>query len=152
MGRHIGNGVERGLRWSHLRRWGIPGVAALLICLPVAWFAATSLASHDQNAVTVAALRYAQGQIVWTKGPEVRSAHTVRLRELRSALHAYAPGRVGRDVNVGALIRQYGPNFRVGLVLLSGDFNSLPPDEGVTLHDVVVLVAIRSNTAFFLTD
>lgn len=91
--------------------------------------------------------------MVWIKGPTVVSARVIQLRDLEKNLRVEVSPAVWRDVNVRALRRQYGPNRQVGLVILSGVFNSLPPDEGVVVHaDVVVLVDARTNHGIYLMD
>jgi hypothetical protein len=116
------------------------------------WFAVTSLGSSGTDSISRAAIAYSRGQIIWDSGPTVQSVHVVPLRNLSRALASYAPPQVSPNINVGDLQRQYGPNFRVGLVVLHGDFNSLPPGEGITLHFAVVLVNARTNKGFFLMD
>jgi hypothetical protein len=82
----------------------------------------------------------------------VVSIHTFPLRRLSRALASYAPPRVVPDVNVPDLVRRFGPNLQAGLVVLHGSFNSLPPGEGITLHDAIVLVNVRTKKGIFLMD
>jgi hypothetical protein len=77
----------------------------------------------------------------------------VPLDELKAALSGRVPAHVAQDVNVSDLIARYGPKHRVALVVLSGSYNSLPPDEGVPVTgDVVALVDQPSNRVLLLTD
>lgn len=140
--------AQGGLR----RRLLIPVVALVLIATPLLWLALSSRASGGESPDASAALAYARQQMVWIQGPHVRSVHTVPLNRLEGALAAYAPPNIRNDVNVSELVHRYGPRLDVAVVMLSGDFNSLPPDEGVVLHDAIVLVNARTHGAFFLTD
>lgn len=109
--------------------------------------------SSGGSSVDQAALRYAGQQIVWNQGPTVQSTHIVRLGDLQHTLAAATPPRVANDVNVPALIQRYGAGRQVALVVLSGEFNSLPPDEGVVARgDVVVLVDTKTNRALYVND
>lgn len=91
--------------------------------------------------------------MVWIKGPVLVSSRVISLRHLEKDLRAEVSATVWQDVNVRALLRQYGPSKQVGLVILSGVFNSLPPDEGVVVHaDVVVLVNPRTDRGIYLMD
>jgi hypothetical protein len=128
-------------------------VAALfLICIPLGALAISSLNSSAPDPVARAAVAYSEQQIIWDTGPTVQSVHVFPLRQLGQELNAYAPARVVPDVNVADLLRRYGPNLQVGLVVLHGSFNSLPPGEGITLHDAIVLVNARTKKGFFLMD
>lgn len=141
-------------RLSQRRRSRILLVGFLLaaaLAIAVVW---SSLASGSgQSDATQAGLDYARLHMVWSGGPNLRSAHVVPLGQLDAALARYTSPTVRRDVNVPQLIRQYGPNRQVDLVVLNGVFNTLAPDEGVIVHaDVVALVDAHTNRVLLLTD
>jgi len=119
----------------------------LAIVLVVALIVITSSGGSSQtSAVDQVALSYAERQMVFNSGPEVRSTHTLLLRNLSHALATYTRRSVAKDVNVRDLIRRFGANRRVTLVVLSAVYNTLPPDEGVVVNgQVVVLVDTRTN-------
>ena len=99
------------------------------------------------------ALTYAQQHMVWIKGPTVQSSRTVELRGLEPALARAVSPTLRRDVNVEELLHRYGPNRQVTLVILNGVYNTLPPDEGVTVRGaVVVLVDARTDRVLLMTD
>lgn len=128
-------------------------LAAIVLLSALVLFVQASIVNSRQNSVTQAALTYGRQQMVWIKGPAAVSTHVIKLRNLRKDLRAEVSPSVWQDVNVPELLRQYGPSKQVGLVVLSGVFNSLPPDEGVDVHaDVVVLVDVRTNRGFYLMD
>lgn len=91
--------------------------------------------------------------MIWTSGPVVRRSDTLPLRRLSRVLAAEVSPTVASHVNVTDLLRRFGSGREVALVILTGGFNSLPPDEGVDMHgDVVVLLDAHTNTPLFLTD
>lgn len=136
------------------RRVRLAGLLALLaIAAAVLVISLSSPTSSDQSSASDAALSYAQQYMVWSHGPTVQSAHIVPLRRLDQAITSYVPAVVRKDINVGDLMQQYGPNKQVALVVLAGTFNSLPPDEGVTINGgVVVIVDVKSDRVLLLTD
>lgn len=98
------------------------------------------------------ALNYARSYMVWQAGPSLKSTQEIRMGQLSQTLARSVPASVRSGVNVGDLISRYGPNRQVDLVILSGTYNSLPPDEGVEINsDVVVLVDPRTNRVMLLT-
>ncbi len=128
-------------------------LAAIVLLSALVLFVQAGIVNSRQNSLTQAALTYGRRQMVWIKGPAAVSTHVIKLRNLRKDLRAEVPPSVWQDVNVAELLRQYGPSKQVGLVVLSGVFNSLPPDEGVDVHaDVVVLVNVRTDRGFYLMD
>jgi hypothetical protein len=141
-----------GAKPRRLPRWLPPIIALFLICVPLAALAVSSLGSSSPDPLAQAAVAYARQQIIWDSGPTVTSVHVFPLRQLRQNLDAHAPPRVTADVNVSDLLRRYGPNVQTALVVLHGSFNSLPPGEGVTLHDAIVLLNARTKKGFFLMD
>jgi hypothetical protein len=113
---------------------------------------ASQLHRPQQIGVNPRALYYAQHQMVWMSGPTVVTSYVLPMRELPRALRLYVPRKVARDVNTADLIRRYGANLQIGMVVLRGVFNTLPPDEGVVVHgDVVVLVDVKHDRGLFLT-
>lgn len=134
------------------RVWLVAAVVALAICAAILWFALSASATPTQSRFADTALRYGQQYMTWSSGPSVQSTHIVPLRGLEGALSAAVPPATRRSVNVSDLLRRYGPGRRVALVILHGVYNSLPPDEGVTVAgDVVVLVDVQSDRVLLLT-
>jgi 4-amino-4-deoxy-L-arabinose transferase-like glycosyltransferase len=142
------------LRRSRRLRWVLTGVAVLVVGVLIYVYLALQPASTaSTQRFDQVALTYANSQIVWVNGPTVQSTQILPLRRLAAVLQATVHPHVAQDVNTRDLIRRFGANRQVALVVLSGDFNSLPPDEGVTLNgQVVVLVDVHQNRALFLTD
>jgi hypothetical protein len=131
----------------------VAALSFLVICGAVAWILLATSAPSAQDRAAQAGLAYARTQMAWTSGPTLQGSHATTLRSLRSVLAQTVPTSVQQDVNTGALIRQYGPNRRVALVIVSGVFNSLPPDEGVIVHgDAVVIVDLTTDHALLLMD
>ncbi|MGH2441649.1 MAG: hypothetical protein ACRDFX_00600 [Chloroflexota bacterium] len=128
--------------------------AAVLVAamFGIAFYVVAAVSAPGSKQFDRTALAYSQ-QMVWQSGPNVRSTHVIRLHDLKTALHRYVFPRVASDVNTGDLIRRFGANRRVALVVLSGVYNSLPPDEGVMIHgQAVVLIDARTNHGLFLTN
>ena len=100
-----------------------------------------------------AALAAARNQMEWMSGPTLQATYTVPLRRLEKTLRSAVPRHVADDVNVAGLRQQYGPERRIGLAVLRGVFDSLPPGEGVIVHgNVVVLVDIKTNHVILVDD
>jgi hypothetical protein len=130
----------------------LAAVVALAMCAAILWFALSASATSTQSRFADTALRYGQQYMTWSSGPSVQSTQIVPLRGLEGALAATVPSATRRSVNVSDLLRRYGPGHRVALVVLRGVYNSLPPDEGVTVTgDVVVLVDVQSDRVLLLT-
>lgn len=126
-------------------------LAAVLIGAGFWWVRAAF--PSESNRAGQAALAYAKQTTVWVSGPSVQSVSLMRLAQLDAGLRRTVSPRVRSDVNVHDLIRSYGPNRQVALVVLSGVYNSLPPDEGVVAHGVMVsVVDARTNRVLLLTD
>lgn len=127
-------------------------VAAIAAVFAMLWGAGV-IGTAQSDRAGAAALAYAHARTLWTSGPTIRSVRVVPLDELKAALSGRVPAHVAQDVNVSDLIARYGPKHRVALVVLSGSYNSLPPDEGVPVTgDVVALVDQPSNRVLLLTD
>jgi hypothetical protein len=123
----------------------------LCIILVSVLLANRSTAAHDRAAD--AALQYAKQYMTWSQGPKVSSTHVVPLGGLSVALRRYVPAPLRDDVNAGQLSRTYGLKTKVSLIVLSGTFYSLPPDEGVNVNgDVVAIVDVRTNRVLLVTD
>jgi hypothetical protein len=90
--------------------------------------------------------------MVWTHGPGVQSVQTVPLAQLPDAMRPL-PSSVRDNVNVSDLLRRFGRRERVAVVIMTGTYNSLPPDEGVDVKgQVVALVDTRDDRVILLTD
>lgn len=137
-----------------VRRGALLGVfIALALCVGLLWFLRAASAPSEESRAGQTAASYSQQQMVWTSGPTVSSVHILALRHLRPALAASVPSQLRQDVNLGDLERRYGANRQVALVVLSGVYNSLPPDEGVNINGkVVVLVDVRTNRVLLVTN
>jgi hypothetical protein len=107
--------------------------------------------SDAQQQATQAGLDYSRNTMIWEKGPQVQSSTVVPMHSLPHALLS-APQSARHDINVSDLIKQYGKNRQVDLVVLSGKFNTLPPGEGVDIYgQVVVLVDMETRRALLMT-
>lgn len=127
-------------------------LAALLLAAAgsIAFFILSPFSGSSQSAVDQAALTYSQQQMVWSQGPSVQSTRILLLRDLSAALSASVPVHVRRDVNVPDLVRRFGSNRQVALVVLTGVYNTLPPDEGVVVRgQAVVLVDTRTDRGIY---
>lgn len=109
-----------------------------------------TLNAVDVNAI---ALHYAKQQMVWNSGPTVQDSYVMPMRRLPFALKKFVPARVRADVNAPDLIRRFGPNRQIGMVLVHGVYNTLPPDEGVIVQgDALVIVDMHARKGIFLTN
>lgn len=107
--------------------------------------------SSNAQQATQAGLDFSRNTMIWEKGPQVQSSTVVPMHSLPHALMS-APQSVRHDVNVSDLIKQYGKNRQVDLVVLSGKFNTLPPGEGVDIFgQVIVLVDMKTRRALLMT-
>jgi hypothetical protein len=132
---------------------GVAAVAVLVICGALAWIILAASPPTSQDRAAQAGLSYARTQMAWTSGPTLQSSHVTTLRSLGSVLARTVPVNVQQDVNTGELIQQYSANRRVALVIVTGVFNSLPPDEGIIVHgDVVVIVDMKNDRPLLLMD
>lgn len=143
------------LRRSRRLRWVLAGIATVVVGFVV--FAVVLLrpdsSTSPNQRFAQAAVRYANTQIVWNRGPSVTSTRVLPLDGLSAALKKTVPRHVAQDVNIADLIHRFGARREIALVVLTGDFNSLPPDEGVVFNgQIVVLVDVRQNRAFYLMD
>lgn len=135
------------------RRLAVLVLALALIALGL-WIAhaAAALPSERQRAAQ-AAISYARSTTSWQSGPTAQSVRLVTLRHLGSTLRHAVPASLADDVNLPDLIRRYGPDRQVALVVLAGVFNTLPQDEGVVINgQVVAVVDAKSNRVLLLTD
>lgn len=126
----------------------------LVVGIGLLWYG-LSPSSPPLNPATQAGLVYSRDAMEWYSGPQVRSAQVLPLRLLPRALVASVSARVRHDVNEPYLnlLRRYGPNRQVALVILYGVYNSLPPDEGVEIRgDAITLVDPKTNRILLLMD
>lgn len=99
------------------------------------------------------ALAYTRSNLHWIRGPYVQATYPTTVGRLQQTLYRHVPIRVVQDVNVRQLVRKYGSKPKVDLVVLTGVFNSLPPNVGVTgPGTVVALVDPVRRRVFFVTD
>jgi hypothetical protein len=122
-------------------------------CVVLAYVAFSVFAgSPGESAATQAGLQYARSEMVWTHGPSITHARTGTTGALPVLLRSLANTTLRQDVNTRDLIRQYGPRRKVDIIVLSGVYNSLPPDEGVDVQgEALVLVDVKTNKVLFLT-
>jgi hypothetical protein len=126
------------------------GVAACIVLAYVAYSAFAG--SSGRSAAAQAALRYARTEMVWIQGPSIAYERTATMGALPALLRTVASTSLRKDVNTADLIRRYGPHRRIDIIVLSGVYNSLPPDEGVNVQgEVLVLVDPRTDRVLFLT-
>lgn len=105
--------------------------------------------SSAQQEPTQAGLVYSRKTMLWEKGPQVQTSRTVHLHSLSRALRGLA---ARHDIDVPQLIKRYGGNRSVDLVVLAGKFNTLPPAEGVDIYgQVVVLVDVKTRRVLLMT-
>jgi hypothetical protein len=125
----------------------------VLACIVLAFVAYTAFAGSSGNSnATQAGLRYARAEMVWIHGPSIVHARTGTIGDLPALLPGMANTTLRQDVNTRDLIRQYGPKRKVDMIVLSGVYNSLPPDEGVDVQgEALVLVDVKSDKVLFLT-
>lgn len=141
------------MKRSRRRRLLLPlsiGVPAGVVLAYLAYSAFAG--SAGGSTATQVGLRYARAEMVWTEGPSVVHERTGAMGELPALLAALATTTLRQDVNTTDLIRRYGPHRKVDIIVLSGVYNSLPPDEGVDVRgEVLVLVDAQTNRVLFLT-
>lgn len=138
------------------RRRGLlgPGIllaVSLLAGAALIWTQYVAAAPSRQRATAIG-LAYARNTMVWERGPTLVRDTVVPLRRLQPALDT-ARILARRDVNVPRLIRRYGADRRVDLVIVRGKFNTLPPDEGlIVTADVVTIVDMQTGKVLLMTD
>jgi hypothetical protein len=126
---------------------------ALIVCAVVAWLAFSASAGSSTSAATQAGLSYARENMEWQSGPSVVQARTARVGELPGLLPKLLDTTLRRDVNMTDLVRHYGADRQVDAVVLTGVYNTLPPDEGLNIRgEVLALVDVKTNRVLFLTD
>ncbi|HEX6506164.1 MAG TPA: hypothetical protein VF221_00880, partial [Chloroflexota bacterium] len=127
--------------------------AAIIICLAAGWLVYSASAGSSTSSATRAGIAYAQDTMEWTSGPTLTHARVARVRDLPAVLPQITGAALRQDVNTADLQRRYGPDRQVDLVVLSGVFNTLAPDEGVNVHgEVLAVVDVKTNRVLFLTD
>jgi hypothetical protein len=136
------------------KRWLLPAIAATLIIAGGAVLGILALSGQGGGGdpIANAALTNARTTMAWQSGPDVQSVHVVQLSHLSQALKLYADPAVASHVNVSDLIRRFGRNQSVGLVILAGTFNSLAPDEGVILHQAAAVVDATTYKVILLSE
>jgi hypothetical protein len=135
------------------RHWVLLLCVGVAACIVPAYVAYSHFAgSSGGSAATQAALQYARTEMVWIQGPSVGHERTATMGALPALLRTLASTSLRQDVNTADLIRRYGPHRPVDIIVLSGVYNSLPPDEGVNVQgEVLLLVDPRTDRVLFLT-
>ena len=134
-------------------RWGIPALALALVAGGLVALIIALQPSSTPPPLTRDVLAYAKGAMEWQSGPSVQRLEVIPLRDLERALSRSVPTHVRTDVNVADLIRRFGANRRVAFAVLTGTYNSLPPDEGVVVHgDAVVLVDPGTDKGLYINN
>lgn len=135
------------------RRWALPLSIALAAGIALAYLAYSAFAGSPGRSVAAqAALRYVGTEMVWTQGPTITQERTGTMGALPRLLPTMASTSLRKDVNTADLIRRFGPNRPIDIIVLSGVYNSLPPDEGVNVRgEALVLVDPRTDRVLFLT-
>lgn len=129
-----------------------PLLIALAAIAGIAYYALAS-APTERSRVDAAALSYSRQQMVWLQGPTIRSTQFLRLGRLSAALARSVPRTVANNINVPELEQTYGRKRMIALVILTGVYNSLPPDEGVNLHgDAAVILDSHTNRLLLLMN
>lgn len=141
--------------WQSRRlRLVLAGIVLLVIAFLVFAFVLLQPGSTPPpNRFDAAALRYANGQIVWNNTPSVQSTQVVPLDRLSATLRRAVRPTVAAHIDPGipGLIQQFGRTHKVALVVLTGSYNTLPPDEGVNTNgQIVVLVDTIDTRGIYL--
>jgi hypothetical protein len=145
------------LQRRHRQGWivaflAILGLAVSLLALAAAYRSTCACSIGTAGAPDIA-LTYARQHMVWVRGPTLRSSHMATLRTLEPLLTSTVSSSVKDDVNVPDLVHRFGANRKVALVVLTGVYNSLPPDEGMDIQgEVIALVDVRTDRVLLLTD
>jgi len=127
-------------------------ISLIAVCLVAGWLAVLSPLLNPPADTTQIGLDYTRQHMVWASGPSLVSSQTLALRQLSRAIRTSLPQPVQHDVNVPDLIHRHGANRSVDMVIVRGVFNSLPPDEGVVVRGVVVvLVDAQSDRVLLMT-
>jgi hypothetical protein len=133
------------------RLLGIAGILVVGIALGgvLLLTGVTSASDPAENA----GLTVAREQMVWAHGPSVVSRQAISLSDLPAALHRSVSPRVVSDVNVPGLIRRYGAHRKIVLVVMTGEYNSLPPDEGIEVNgEAIAIVDAHTNHVLLLMN
>lgn len=100
------------------------------------------------------AMSYARRTLQWNQGPYLKGTYPTTMGSLESTMKRHqVPKHVMQDVNVQRLLQQYAPTLKVDLVVLTGVFDTLPPDEGITgPGTMVALVDPRQHRVLYVMD
>jgi hypothetical protein len=138
---------------DRLRLLALLLLGVIVLAAAVVWVENVTAAPSAAQRAGDAARRYAIATTLWDSGPTVEAVHVVPLSGLEGVLHRAVSSRVAADVNVSDLEHRVGRHRQVALVVLHGVFNTLPPDEGVTVTgDMVAIVDMRTNHVLLLTE
>lgn len=141
--------------WSRQKRLfaGLVILGGLALAASLLWYGLSASSSSEADRAGQAGLAYARQHLVWNSGPSIKSVHLTALRDLPPLLQTSVSPTVRPDVNVPDLMQRYGPDRRVALVVLTGVYNTLAPDEGVNVRgDMVVITDARTNRVLVMTD
>jgi hypothetical protein len=127
--------------------------SGVAVCIVLVYVVHSTVAgSSGGSAATQAGLQYARTEMVWIHGPSIAHERTATMGALPALLRTLASTSLRKDVNTADLIRRYGPHRRIDIIVLSGVYNSLPPDEGVNVQgEVLILVDPQTDRVLFLT-
>ncbi len=137
---------------DRLRLLALALLGVIVLAAAAVWVENVTAAPSAAQRAGATARSYAARTTLWNSGPTVRKVRIVPLSSLQAALRASVSPRVAADVNVSDLEHRYGSRRQVALVVLHGVFNTLPPDEGVTVAgDMVAIVDIPTQRVLLLT-
>ena len=124
----------------------------VLVCIVFAILIYRHLSGSPAGTAGDAALRYARKEMVWTHGPSILHERAATMGALPSLLPRLASATLRNDVNAADLIRRFGPGRKIDIIVLTGVYNSLPPDEGVNVQgEALVLLDPSTDRLLFLT-
>jgi hypothetical protein len=146
--------TDRTIKASRIRRPLM--LLAVFLVLGAACLGAvayTASAGSPGTDATEAGLSYSRTVMQWIHGPSIVHTRAISLAALPALLPHLTTPALRDDVNTSDLIRHFGPRRQVEVMVLSGTYNSLPPDEGVNIQgEVILLVDRKTNKVLFLTD
>lgn len=133
--------------------WAVILLSVVVVAAVAVVLITTFIGGGSSDTPGQIALRDARTQLVWNRGPFLKGTYPTTMADLQRTLDRYLPAHVAQDVDVAELRKTYGPTRRIDVVALTGVFNTLPPDEGVTAPGTVVaLVDPLRKHVILVTD